>query len=445
MFSHTLRRCLVFLLCFTVSLALLAQTPREGQKPKPAPKTETEIPPNPAEAPQDIDTLKTDTDLVTVPVIATDASGAYVPDLRREEFSIAEDGVKQEIAFFGTVAAPFHVILMLDTSASTQDKLRLIQQAANAFVEQLQPADRVKVISFDDEVRDRNEFTNNRTILRNAINGTRPGKGTKVYDAMDLALATVRSTEGRKAIVIFTDGVDWHSDQATFEGTVRGLDEEGVIVYPIRYDTRAETEQIAREQAEDVTPQLPTIGVIHRPPSGTTAPTFPSDDPGSVPTSGGERKTGPFGLPLPGEILRGRRDSDPNRRTSDPNTVPSPGDLPPNARGSRLPPPSGPVGRPKPANDDGISGMLDMAYATADSYLDTLANKSGGKLLRADKLSSLPDAFANIAAELRTQYLLGYYPANKIRDEHYRKIKVTTPRKSVMLRARPGYHAPIGR
>ena len=89
--------------------------------------------------------------------------------------------------------------------------------------------------------------------------------------------------------------------------------------------------------------------------------------------------------------------------------------------------------------------MLDMLYSTADSYLETLANKSGGKLLRADTLGSLPDAFAKIAAELRTQYLLGYYPINKVRDEHYRKIKVTSARKNVFLRARPGYHAPTGR
>ena len=176
-----------------------------------------------------------------------------------------------EIAFFGKVAMPFHVVLMLDTSASTQDKLRLIQAAAFAFVQQLQPADRVKIISFDDEVRDLNEFTNNRETLRTAINGTRPGQGTKVYDAFDLALNTVRRIQGRKAIVIFTDGMDWHSDRATFDGTLRYLDEEGVIVYPIRYDTRATTEAIAREQSQQITPSLPTIDVV-RAPSGTTAP-----------------------------------------------------------------------------------------------------------------------------------------------------------------------------
>ena len=85
--------------------------------------------------------------------------------------------------------------------------------------------------------------------------------------------------------------------------------------------------------------------------------------------------------------------------------------------------------------------MLDMAYATADRYLEALAEKSGGRHLRADTLASLPEAFAQIAAELRTQYLLGYYPLNKEHDERYRRIKVATTRKDVMIRARPGYLA----
>jgi VWFA-related protein len=86
--------------------------------------------------------------------------------------------------------------------------------------------------------------------------------------------------------------------------------------------------------------------------------------------------------------------------------------------------------------------MLDALYLTADSYLKALADKSGGRLLRADKLDSLPAAFAQIAGELRTQYAIGYYPANKAKDNTYRRIKVTTKRKQVILRARPGYHAP---
>ena len=89
--------------------------------------------------------------------------------------------------------------------------------------------------------------------------------------------------------------------------------------------------------------------------------------------------------------------------------------------------------------------MLNLAYSTADQYLQTLAEKTGGRLLRADTVNSLPDVFAQIAAELRTQYMLGYYPLNKDRDERYRKIKVSTVRKNVVIRARPGYLSSVAR
>lgn len=397
---------------------------------------------------QEVDTLRIATDLVTVPVIVTTREGNYVPDLRQEEFTVSENGVKQEVAFFATVSAPFHVVLMLDTSGSTREKIGLIREAAISFVEQLQSADRVKVISFDDQVRDLSEFTSDRSVLRSAINKTMPGRGTKLYDAFELALSSIRRIKGRKAIVLFSDGVDYHSDNASFDGTLNWLDEEGAIVYPIRYDTREATARLMREQIEEQQgPQLPTIGVIRAPAPGTTAPTFPSDDPDTVPTSGRSSKTGPFGLPSASEILRRRREDERERdrngdRNGDrggyPDRYPSPdrrpSSDPTDPRDAR---PSARRGE-----DESISGMLDQLYLTADSYLQELANKSGGHLLRADTLGSLPAAFAKIAAELRTQYAIGYYPLDRKRDGTFRKVKVTSARKNVSVRARPGYRAP---
>ena len=436
----------IFLVIALALTAVFAQSKPAGQRPQ---QTQPQPAATPPAEPDEMETLKTETDLVTVPLIATDRNGLYITDLRQEEFTISEDGVPQQIAFFGKVAAPFHVVLMLDTSSSTKDHLRLIQNAAFTFVQQLQPVDRVKIISFDDKVTDLNEFTSDREVLRTAINSTRSGEGTKVYDAIELAMNTLRKIRGRRAIVMFSDGMDWYSDKATFEGTVRYLDEEGVVIYPIRYDTRATTERLAREQSEQVTPSLPTISVIRQPPpSGTTAPTFPGGD--GVPTSGTPRKTGPFGLPLPDEIMRRRREEERNRYP-DPSRGPAPTGgpedrLPPDNRDKTIPrvPDSGPTNTPVPSSrpeDASIKGMLDMAYLTADSYLKELAEKSGGRLLRADTLKSLPDAFQQIAAELRTQYMLGYYPINKERDNRYRKIKVGSSRKDVAIRARPGYIA----
>ena len=230
--SAKLRWCLVVALGIAMSFTTIAQTRPPRPKPRATPIPEIRIPDDAEkpDEPQNVDTIKTDTDLVTVPVIAADANGTYIPDLTKEEFSISEDGVKQEIAFFAQISAPFHVVLMLDTSASTQENLTQIQQAAYAFIQQLQAADRVKVISFDDKLNDLNEFTSDRNVLKAAINRTRSGQGTRVYDAMALALDSIRTIKGRKAIVIFTDGVDWYSNESTFEGTVRWLDEEGVIV-----------------------------------------------------------------------------------------------------------------------------------------------------------------------------------------------------------------------
>src|SRR5262249_46835696 len=153
---------------------------------------------------------------------------------------------------------------------------------------------------------------------------------------------------------------------------------------------------------------------------------------------------------------QGDRDRDRYPDPNNPNQIP--GNLPPDADDrvpaeDRLPDRRRIPGQPDPAPstttttrrsgrpDDSVTRMLDMAYATADKYLAALAEKSGGRLLRADTLASLPDAFAQIAAELRTQYLLGYYPANKEHDQRYRRIKVATTRKDVVIRARPGYLA----
>ncbi|HEV8135277.1 MAG TPA: VWA domain-containing protein [Pyrinomonadaceae bacterium] len=442
MVLSTLRFALISLLLIAFASAVTAQRPRPKPRATPLPEVPAEDEQKPNE-PKEVDVLKTETDLVTVPVIATDRGGLYIADLVKDDLAITEDGVAQQIAFFAQTSAPFHVILMLDTSASTREQLPLIQKAAYAFVEQLQSEDRVKIISFDDQVRDLGDFTNDRNLLNAAINRTVSGQGTKVYDAMAMALASFGKIQGRKAIVIFTDGVDWFSDDATFKSTVRWLDEEGVIVYPIRYNTREAAERLAREQLNEISPQLPTSDVLRPVPGGTTPTTFPSDNP--IPTSGTRPKTGPLGLPTADEIWRRTRQPDPNRDPSaDPGRDPS---GQPDRDSRRRPPgthdpedlPRGGTTTRLPREEDSIGARLDAAYSTADSYLKTLAERTGGQLMRADTLRSLPDAFAKVASELRTQYSIGYYPLNKDRDDRYRKIKVSTKRKDVVIRARPGY------
>ncbi|MCI0488458.1 MAG: VWA domain-containing protein [Blastocatellia bacterium] len=446
--SSAPKSCIATLIALILTVGALAQSGRPMRRGEPVKKEA-----QPQESKQtadddkrDQDAVKLDTTLVTVPVVVSDRNGLYIPDMRQEEFTVYEDGVEQEVVFFATIKEPFHVALMLDTSASTQEKLIQIQRAAKTFVEQLQPDDRVKVISFDDQVRDLGDFTSDRAALKAAIERTQTGQGTRLYDAVRLALSSLRYVAGRKAIVIFTDGVDWRSDSSRYEDNIREVEESGVIVYPIRYDTRAETEQLARDQQRGGESTGPPI-ILSGPPVITTPPTVPGGD---SPIPGGRTggKKDPWELPSPPARRPGTRtDRDegypggrryPDNRRADPRF--------PDERDSEggLPPSDAPNPRRPGPPDDNISVMLDNAYRTADAYLKDLAARSGGKLHRADTLGLLPAAFAQIADELRTQYMLGYYPSNAARDGSYRRIRVRASRKNVAVRARPGYRAPDG-
>ena len=365
------------------------------------------------------------TNLIGVPVIVTDVNGRYVSDLQRADFEILEDNVKQNVVSFMPVSAPFSVVLLLDTSVSTQEKLGDIRRAAQSFVDQLAKADRIKVLTFDDQVRELSEFSADRAVIKKAISNIQPGYSTKFYDGMNVALEALREVDGRKAIVIFSDGVDYRSDYATEEGTVRALEQDGVLVYPIRFSTRVAAERLAREQAGAPAPREV---VRSNSPSRDTVP-------GEIPTS--TPRTGPLGLPSPEEILRRRREDPRNRRPT--------GDIPPGEVGSDLP-----NGRPDPRvssrsrekkqpTDDPIKANLDRLYGTADTYLQTAADKSGGQLLHADDISTLPAAFAQIAAQLRAQYLIAYESSNKTRNDQFHTIKVITTRPGLTIRARAGY------
>jgi Ca-activated chloride channel family protein len=194
-----------------------------------------------AEGPEEVeagDIIKVNTTLVTLPVSVLDRDGRYVPNLRKEDFRLWEDGVEQQVAFFSSVDKPFSVVLMIDTSGSTRFRLEDIQDAAIAFTNQLRTDDRVMIVSFDDQVRVLSEFTSDRGRLRDAIRRTHPGDGTKLYDAVDMVMnQQLSNVSGRKAIVLFTDGVDTTSRHASYASNVRDAEELDALIYPVQYDT----------------------------------------------------------------------------------------------------------------------------------------------------------------------------------------------------------------
>jgi Ca-activated chloride channel homolog len=218
------------------------------------------------------DIIKVNTQLVSIPVRVMDKKGRFIGGLAKENFRVYEDGVEQEVTMFSNEQQPFTVVLMLDMSYSAKFKASEIQSAAIAFIDQLRPADKVMVVSFDGEVHMLCEATNDRKDIYRAIRSTKIGDGTSVYDAVDQVInSRLRTIEGRKAIILFTDGVDTTSRYASDYSNVGDAMELDALIYPIRYDTYADVQNMKNHP----TMPLPIPGS-----PGTTLP-FP------VPVSGG--------------------------------------------------------------------------------------------------------------------------------------------------------------
>jgi Ca-activated chloride channel family protein len=182
--------------------------------------------------------VRVETSLVTVSARVVDHKGKYVSNLRQEDFRIFEDGVEQKLAYFEPVEKPFTVALLLDTSGSTAFRLEDIKKAALAFIDQLRPDDRVMILTFNDRLSGMLEPTTDRAALRSAINLKPSENGTFLYDAVEYMLKRqLGRIPGRKAVVLFTDGVDNVSPSATFESSLREIEESDVLVYPVQYDT----------------------------------------------------------------------------------------------------------------------------------------------------------------------------------------------------------------
>ncbi len=187
---------------------------------------------------EDGEILNVETSLVTIPVSVFDRNGLYIPNLRRTDFKIFDNGTEQEIAYFGTSDKPFTVILLIDTSRSASYKIEEIQSAAIAFVDQLEPQDSVTVIEFNESVNVLTEATKDRQAIYKAIRRADFGGGTSLYDAVDFSLnKRLSKIEGRKAIVLFTDGVDTTSRRGRYETTVNDAEEADTLIFPIYYNT----------------------------------------------------------------------------------------------------------------------------------------------------------------------------------------------------------------
>ena len=304
-----------------LNLSLLVASAQSQQAQQAAPTGKPAPTPAPSaskvEEIGDDDVLRINTRLVSVNVSVLDRDGRYLFDLHQEDFSIYEDGVEQQIAHFSSIEQPFSVVLLIDTSSSTESYLGDIKAAANAFLDQLRAGDSLLPITFDGVVRPLiGKQTSNLTTLRRALERMRTDQGnngTKLYDAVDYAYYMLKGISGRKAIILFTDGDDTWST-ATMKETLRRATELDALIYTIHYGSSASA-----------------------------------------------------------------------------------------------------------------------------SYLDSLAQRTGGHFYQADNVEMIRRSFVAVAEELRRQYSIGYYPKVSTRHGEERQLKVTVKRPHVGIRARKSY------
>ena len=329
------------------------------------------------------DTLRVDTTLVSLPVSVMDRDGKFIPNLRKEDFHIWENGVEQQVAYFGSTEKPFTVALVIDTSGSTKNKLGEIQDAAIAFVEQLRSDDKVMVVAFSDKIRVLTEPTSDRFILRDAIRETEAGSGTRLYDAVDMVINQYfNRIQGRKALVLFTDGVDTTSNRADYESTVRDAEELDALIYPVEYDTFGDM-----------------AGMGGGWPGGRGGRRG-----GGSGNSGGSGSVidDIFSIILGGGVTIGNGGGGGGRRGG------------------------------------GHSGTSREEYERGDQYLHDLARVTGARLYNAEQ-QNLDYAFRSVAEELRRQYSLGYYPKIKPVAGERRGIRVRVDRQELVVRTRESY------
>jgi len=346
--------------------------------------------PTAAQTKGDDEEIRVETELIEVPIVVTDKTGKPLLDLKKNNFTVLEDGKPQDITNFSATNEPFEVALLLDTSGSTLAELPLIRRAAQNFIASLRPGDRVSIIAFraQREAGKANAvseivvpLTDDRSLLDRSLERVQTSFGTPYYDSLIQVTERIfrdppgERFRGRRAVVALTDGVD-STSVSDFDETKELLEKTGAAVYFIKIDTQDFFEEnLLGDCTSSKRFSLSQLRRYYR----------------KFVTSAKAEKTTNF-CDL--------------------------GDF------ERL----------------AISKKL---YELADSEMGQLAKTSGGKVFPIGDLSEARAAFKRVADEIGTKYSLGYYSSNEKRDGSFRKIQVQVkgmPPGS-LVRAREGYTA----
>jgi VWFA-related protein len=163
---------------------------------------------------------------IAVSPLVSSADGRLVTDLGRDDFTVLDNGAPVPISVFSTDVQPMTAVLMLDMSASMEDRLVRVRDAALGFVGAMQPADRLRIGSFGSETAISPLLTSDKAVLARVLREELwPGGSTPLWGALDVAMKSIATETGRRTIVVVTDGVDTSSasQAAITDRAVRGL------------------------------------------------------------------------------------------------------------------------------------------------------------------------------------------------------------------------------
>lgn len=369
------------------------------QRPRrvaPAEEQSAAIPGKPAvQEVEEGDVVRVDTQLVSVPAVVRTPNGRPLAGLRTENFMLFENGQQQQITDFATTEAPFEIAILLDTSGSTRADVTLIRQAAASFIDALRPGDRIALVGFSmgrelravgPQVDVLSRLTDDRKALRTAIEQLGSSSGTPFYDALE-----------RVADEIFREAP---------REELRGR--RAIVALTDGVDSTSNSE------FQNVRAKLLRAGV---------ASYFI------------QVNTEEF---VENRLLKDCQDD--GRLTLSAKQL---------QRYRRV---FQPRARPEDFLEFCEMGSFERMQISRDLYnlarleMNELAKASGGTNFLAASLQDARAAFAKVAAEIGTQYSLGYYPSNKARDGKFRAIRVEVQglKDKPVVRAREGYYAPKG-
>jgi Ca-activated chloride channel family protein len=183
-------------------------------------------------------TFKSGTQLVSLFATVTDAQKRLVPDLVQDDFEVLDNDKPQNLVFFENEVQPISVVVMLDTSGSMTLTLNLLREAAIEFVTRLLPADSARIGAFNDKIQFNAKFSNDRDQLVTDIKDMDYGNGTRLWDALSASLDELKGIDGRRVILVFTDGDDTESHNSSLGKVIDRARAEEVMIYAIGLESQ---------------------------------------------------------------------------------------------------------------------------------------------------------------------------------------------------------------